>query len=248
MVILEERILKVENLAKYFGQLAAVENVSFGINKGEIIGIIGPNGSGKTTLLNLITGFLRPDNGSIKFKNINIVGWKPHQIVKSGITRTFQHIRPFRTLTVEENIKVALIGTFGRSKMNLKCEIENILKFMELYEKRQLPVGSLLYVDQKKVEIARAIATKPCLLFLDEPLSGLSPYEMATLHKILFALNHEGITLIIIEHKLQEIVKLVERVIVLDNGKIIADGKPIEIARNEKVAEVFIGSGSIARN
>jgi len=242
---LGEKILEVKNLTKYFGQLAAVKNISFEIDAEEIIGVIGPNGSGKTTLLNLITGFLRPEDGSIKFKNINIVGYKPHQIVKIGIARTFQHIRPFRTLTVEENIKVALIGIFGGSEMKLKCEIDKVLKFMELYEKRQLPVGSLPYIDQKKVEIARAIATKPCLLFLDEPFSGLSPCEIAIIRESLLALNREGITLTIIEHKLQEIMRLVKRLMVLDQGKIIADGNSIEIFKNEKVAEVFSGMGSI---
>lgn len=249
---------EVENLTKRFGGLTAVDSVSFQIGRDEIVGLIGPNGAGKTTLLRLITGILKPDSGRVRFKGTDITKFKPWAIVDQGITGTFQATRPFRRLPIIANVMVACLCPRalkrGQWVKTIEAKAQDALEFVGISDLALEPASSLSHGDLKRLEIARAIATEPELLLLDEPFSGLNPAEtellaksMRRLHKggRFGRLHSEGPTLIIIEHKLAELMRIVDRVIVLDFGKLIADGTPEEIVKDEKVIESYIGKGVI---
>jgi len=245
--VLAIHLLEVENLTKRFGGLTAVNNVSFNIDEGEIVGIIGPNGAGKTTLFNLISGFLKPDSGTIKFKGENIIGLAPHKIVNKGIARTFQVVRPFRHLPVIANVMVALKSPRGNKKIEWIKTIErkavDMLENVGLTELMLEPAENVGHGDLKRLEMARALATEPDLLMLDEPFGGLNPLETDFLTKSIqrIHLDHPTRGIVIVEHKLYALMKIVNRVIVLHQGEKIAEGKPEEIAKNEKVIEVYMG-------
>jgi len=238
-------LLAVENLTKRFGGLTAVNNVSFHVDEGEIIGLIGPNGAGKTTLFHLITGFLKPDSGTIKFKGENITGLEPHKIVNKGLARTFQVVRPFRHLPTIANVMVALESPRGNKKIEwLKTPERKAMEMLEdvgLSEMMLEPAENLSHGDLKRLEIARALATEPELLLLDEPFGGLSPIETEYLTKSIQRMHLDGHTIVIVEHKLHALMKLAKRVIVLHYGEKIAEGAPDEIANNKKVIEVYMG-------
>jgi len=245
MVIMN--LLEVENLTKRFGGLTAVNNVSFNVDEGEIVGLIGPNGAGKTTLFHLISGFLNPDSGTVKFMGENIVGLEPHKIVNKGIARTFQVVRPFRHLPVIANVIVALQSPRGTRKIEwLKTTERKALDMLEdvgLTELMLEPAENVGHGDLKRLEMARALATEPDLLMLDEPFGGLNPLETDFLTKSVqrIHLDHPSRGILIVEHKLYALMKIVKRVIVLHEGKKIAEGKPEEIAKNKKVIEVYMG-------
>jgi len=238
-------LLEIENLSKSFGGLTAVKSVGFHVDEGEIVGIIGPNGAGKTTLFNLIIGFLKPDSGTIKFRGENIHGLDPHKIVNKGISRTFQVVRPFRHLPTIANVMVPLLSPRGKKKIEwLKTPERKAMEMLEevgLSEMMLEPAENLSHGDLKRLEIARALATEPDLLLLDEPFGGLSPIETDYLTKSILRMHLDGHTLVIVEHKLHALMKLVKRVIVLHYGEKIAEGTPEEIAKNPKVVEVYIG-------
>ena len=240
-------LLEVENLNKSFGGLKAVNNVSFYIDEGEIVGIIGPNGAGKTTLFHIISGFLKPDSGTMKFKGENIVGLAPHKIVNNGIVRTFQVVRPFRHLPVIANVMVALKSPRGNKKIEWIKTIErkavDMLEDVGLTELMLEPAENVGHGDLKRLEMARALATEPDLLMLDEPFGGLNPLETDFLMKSIqrIHLDHPTRGIVIVEHKLYALMKIVKRVIVLHQGEKIAEGKPEEIAKNKKVIEVYMG-------
>jgi len=240
-------LLEVENLTKRFGGLAAVNDVSFSVDKGEIVGLIGPNGAGKTTLFHLITGFLKPDSGTVKFLGENITGLEPHKIVNRGIARTFQVVRPFRHLPVIANVMVPLSSPRGSKKIEwLKTTERKALDMLEevgLTEMMLEPAENVAHGDLKRLEMARAIATEPELLLLDEPFGGLNPIETEYLVKSIQRLHLDGHNMIIVEHKLHALMKLVQRVIVLHYGQKIAEGSPKEIANDKKVIEVYMGKG-----
>jgi len=240
-------LLEVENLTKRFGGLTAVNNVSFHVDEGEIVGIIGPNGAGKTTLFHLLSGFLKPDSGTMKFKGENIIGIAPHEIVNKGIARTFQVVRPFRHLPVIANVMVALCSPRGNRKIEWIKTIErkamDMLENVGLTELMLEPAENIGHGDLKRLEMARALATEPDLLMLDEPFGGLNPLETDFLTKSIqrIHLDHPTRGIVIVEHKLYALMKIVKRVIVLHEGEKIAEGKPEEISKNKKVIEVYMG-------
>jgi len=237
-------LLEVSGLSKHFGGLQAVKDVSFAIEPGEIVGILGPNGAGKTTLYNLLTGFIPYDSGSVVFKGRNLRGLAPYRIAGLGISRTFQLCRPFVGMTVFENVIVGGLGASGGGGAELDAHAHALLKQVGLAGKEQFAVETLSYGDQRRLEIARALAAKPALLLLDEPFAGLGSGEIADLSALIRSVHaDQGLTVMLIEHKLHEFMRLVDRVIALDFGEIIAAGTPEDIVRHPAVIEAYIGRG-----
>jgi branched-chain amino acid transport system ATP-binding protein len=247
---------EVEQLTKRFGGLTAVNGVSFQIGRDEIVGLIGPNGAGKTTLLRLITSILKPDSGKVRFKGRDITGAKAWDIVNWGIAGTFQVTRPFRHLPIIANVMVPCLSPRAMKRGEWVKRIEakalDALEFVGISDLALEPASCLSHGDLRRLEIARAIATDPELLLLDEPFSGLNPNETELMAKSIRRLHKggrfgrlhsEGPAMIIIEHKLAELMKIVDRVIVLDFGELIADGNPEDIIRDERVIEACIGKG-----
>ena len=237
------RILEGERVTKYFGGLTAVYNVDFDINQGEIVGLIGPNGAGKTTLFNLISGALPTTAGEIRYKDKKITSLKPNQICKRGIARTFQLIKLFGKMTVFENV---LLGSlFGKSEdineSDAKRESLELLEFVGLSEVRATPAKELTLANQKRLEVARGLATKPELFLLDEVMAGLNPAEVAQAMELVTMIRDKGITIFMIEHVMKAIMSVCDRIMVLNHGVKIAEGTPEEITTNKKVIEVYLG-------
>jgi branched-chain amino acid transport system ATP-binding protein len=246
--------LKVEGLTKDFGGLRAVDRVSFEISRDEIIGLIGPNGAGKTTLISLITGILKPTYGTIELKGEDITGRAIWEIVNKGIGSTFQVVKPFRNLPVIANVMVSCLSLRVKRKgdwvKTVELRARDALEFCGIADLAQETASVLSHGDLKRLELARAIATEPELLLLDEPFGGLNPAETTLIAKSLKRLHKggrfgrlhsEGPAMLIIEHKLSDLMKIVDRVIVLNFGRIIAIGSPEEIMRNKEVVEAYIG-------
>jgi branched-chain amino acid transport system ATP-binding protein len=248
-MVLTMHLLEVENLTKRFGGLTAVKNVSFYVDEGEIVGIIGPNGAGKTTLFNLVSGFLKPDSGNVKFKGEDITDLPPHKIVNKGIARTFQVVRPFRHLPVIANVMVALKSPRGSKKIEwvktMERKAADLLEDVGISEMALEPAENVGHGILKRLEIAKALATEPDLLMLDEPFGGLNPLETDFLTKSIMRMHLDEATraMLIVEHKLYALMQIVERVIVLHQGEKIAEGTPEEIAKNKTVIEVYMGKG-----
>jgi len=238
------RILEGEGIRKNFEGLTALVNVDFNISGGEILGLIGPNGAGKTTLFNLISGSLVPTSGTIKFKGENITGLKPHRICRKGIARTFQLVKLFGNMTVLENILLG--GLFGPStgspRSHTKKACLELLEFVGLSEMKESLAKDLTIVNQKRLEAARALATKPELLLLDEFMAGLNPTEVALAIELIKKIRNLGVTIIIIEHVMKVIMDISDRIMVLHHGEKIAEGIPKEIAANQMVIDVYLGT------
>ncbi|MGE4319673.1 MAG: ABC transporter ATP-binding protein [Deferribacterales bacterium] len=233
-------MLEVKNVSKYFGGLAAVSDVSFSVKSNEILGIIGPNGAGKTTLFNVINGFYKPSKGDILLNGVSIGGKKPHQICQAGMARTFQIVKPLRRLSVFDNV-VASAFLRAKSKQEAKQIAEEVLKFTELYEDRDTLSKGLPLGKRKRLEIARALATKPKLLLLDESFAGLNPAELDKSIEIIKKIKENGITIMIIEHHMKVIMSISDRIVVLTYGQKIAEGTPDEIRNNPQVVEAYLG-------
>jgi branched-chain amino acid transport system ATP-binding protein len=236
-------ILEGEGVTKYFGGLAAVSNVDFYVNEGEIIGLIGPNGAGKTTLFNLISAALVPKPGIIKFKGKNITGMKPYKICRMGVARTFQSVKIFANISVFNNVR---LGSYfgkspGLSSAAAAKEAWEALEFVGLSAMSATPARDLTLANQKRLEVARALATSPELLMLDEMMAGLNATEIAQAMELVTKIRDKGITIVMIEHVMKAIMNVCERIIVLHHGEKIAEGKPQEIATSQKVIEVYLG-------
>ena len=255
---MSELFLEAEELTKEFGGLRAVNSATFSIDRHEIIGLIGPNGAGKTTLLRLITGILKPDEGSVRFKGKEIVGKKTWDIVNLGIACTFQNMRPFRRLPIIANVMVSCLCPRAMKRgewvKRVQAKAMDALEFAGISDMALEKASTLSQGDLKRLEVARAIATEPDLLLLDEPFGGLSPAETELMAKSIKRLHKggrfgrlhsEGPAMIIVEHKLQQLMKIVDRIIVLNFGTIIAAGAPQEVVNNPQVIEAYLGKGGI---
>jgi branched-chain amino acid transport system ATP-binding protein len=237
-------LLAVEGLAKRFGGLQAVRDLTFEVADGEVVALIGPNGAGKTTVFGMISGFLAPDAGEIRFRERSIVGLPPHRTCALGIARTFQVMRPFPRLTVLRNV---VIGALGRHADPLRAETRalDVLARVGLVGRRDQAAGSLTLADRKRLELARALATEPALLLLDEVMSGLTATETERMVELVRAINAGGVTILLIEHVMRAVMSLSHRIVVLNYGERIAAGRPDVVARNPRVIEAYLGEPEV---
>lgn len=253
-------LLEAENITKVFGGLMAVNSVSLTVEKGSIVSVIGPNGAGKTTFFNVLTGIYKPDGGTITFDGESIVGLRPDQITQRGIARTFQNIRLFGNMTALENVMVGMhsrlrSGVWGAifqtpatrtEETRARQRARELLAFVGLERRMDELAKNLPYGDQRRLEIARALATQPKLILLDEPTAGMNPQETAEATELIRRLRDElGITVILIEHDMRVVMTISERITVLDYGSKIAEGKPEEIRTNPRVIEAYLGRGAV---
>jgi branched-chain amino acid transport system ATP-binding protein len=218
-----------------------VVGLSFYVRAGEILGVIGPNGSGKTTTFNLITGFYRPDRGLVRFAGKEITGLRPYDVCSRGICRTFQIAKPFRDLTVFRNV---LMGTLLRhpNPAAASARAEDVLRMVGLEARAHVQAGSLTTIDQRRLEVARALGTKPRLLLLDETMAGLTPTEVGEAIRLIAGLRDQGLTVVVVEHVMRAVMFLSDRIVVLDQGMKIAEGKPKEISSDPRVIQAYLGA------
>ena len=238
-------LMSVRALTVNFSGLRALDRVSFSVNPGKITGIIGPNGAGRTTLFNVIAGHYRPSGGQIIFGERNITGWKSDRVCRLGISRTYQHVRPFLGLSVYNNVKVGFL--YGHQAVNwkqkeLSQEIASMLEFVGLEGLGEKRAEELIPLNRKRLEVARALATHPRLLLLDELIAGLTPTETLSMMETIRQINAKGITVLMIEHVMKAVMGLSDKVVVLHHGEVIAEGSPAQVAGDQAVIDAYLGA------
>jgi len=233
-------LLEVEGLTRSFGGVAANQDISFSVAEGAIVGLLGPNGAGKTTLFNCITGFLRPDAGQVRFAGVDVTGRSPSELARRGLVRTFQIMRVFPTLTALENVQVGALLRHGRVAEARRRALD-VLDELGLGKRAHLRARDLTTAERKRVEIARALATEPRAILLDEAMSGLNPKEVADAVALVRRLRERGLTIVLVEHVLEVVMPLAETVIVLQQGRKIAEGPPQQLARDPAVIAAYLG-------
>jgi branched-chain amino acid transport system ATP-binding protein len=233
-------LLDVENIGKNFGGLRALDAVSLQLTQGEMVAVIGPNGAGKTTLFNILTGFIRPDTGRILFRGKSLLGLKPHEICRLGAVRTFQIVKPFLELTVLDNVIVAAFNRFS-ALAEAARKARELIEFVGLDDKRNALANELTLPHRKRLELARALATDPTLLMLDEVMAGINPTETDMLIRLIREINQRGVTVLLIEHVMRGVMALSQRIMVLNFGEMIAEGPSDEVVKNPQVIEAYLG-------
>jgi branched-chain amino acid transport system ATP-binding protein len=237
-------LLEVKNITKRFGGLVAVNNLSLSVSKGEILGMIGPNGAGKTTAFNMISGYYKPNEGQVIFEDENITGLRPDQVCKKGIARTFQVVKPFPHLTVLDNV---MIGAYSLTNDNTEARLKalDILKFLGMARITENLAGGLPIGLRKRLEIAKALATEPKMLLLDEAMAGLRPKETDDVIELVRLVSQQGVALLLVEHVMKVIMSLADRIVVIHHGEKIAEGEPEAVVRNQDVIDAYLGEAEV---
>jgi branched-chain amino acid transport system ATP-binding protein len=236
-------LLEVEGLSVRFGGVRAVRDLSFAVAEGEILGLIGPNGAGKTTVFNLVTGFVRPTAGDIRLDGRSLVGLRPHAVTRRGAARTFQIVKPFARLPVRENVALAAFLRHP-ARRDAEARADAVLERVGLERLAGAPAGQLTLLDQKRLEVARALATEPRLLLLDEPMGGLTPTEVDAASALVARIRDGGVTVILVEHVMKAIMRISDRVVVMNQGEKIAEGPPARVVEEPAVMAAYLGRRS----